>query len=44
MSWTALQVRSLRLEAEDVLGIELAPIDAAWAAKSMAMGLTFEWA
>lgn len=28
MSWTALQVRSLRLEAEDVLGIELAPADA----------------
>jgi vanillate O-demethylase ferredoxin subunit len=28
MSWSALHVRSLRLEAEDVLGIELAPADA----------------
>ena len=26
MSWSALHVRSLRLEADDVLGIELAPV------------------
>ena len=36
MSWSALHVRSLRLEADDVLGIELAPVDAA--------PLPFTWA
>ena len=36
MSWSALHVRSLRLEADDVLGIELAPVDAA--------PLPFSWA
>ena len=36
MSWTLLQVRALRLEAEDVLGVELAPPGAA--------PLPFNWA
>lgn len=36
MSWTPLQVRALRLEAEDVLGVELAPPGPA--------PLPFDWA
>ncbi|MHC6226308.1 PDR/VanB family oxidoreductase [Pseudomonas sp. X10] len=36
MNWTPLQVRALRLEAEDVLGIELAPLNTA--------PLPFDWA